>query len=80
MGLIGALIMGAIAGWGASKIMGTSKEQPLWMDILLGIAGGFVGGIIGGFLGLGGAGVIIQLILAIIGAVLLLFAKSKLMG
>ncbi len=80
MGLILSLIIGGIAGWGASKVMGTAKTQPLWMDILLGLAGGLVGGFLGGLIGLGSGGIIMQLILATLGAVLILFVVSKVRG
>jgi len=44
--LIGWLILGALAGWAASRIMGTSKQQGLVMDIVVGIIGAFVGGFV----------------------------------
>lgn len=42
MGWLAWLIIGAIAGWLASKVMRTG--QGLLVDILLGIVGAFIGG------------------------------------
>ena len=44
MGFFAWLIVGAIAGWLASKVMKTSRQQGLLMDIVVGILGAFVGG------------------------------------
>jgi uncharacterized membrane protein YeaQ/YmgE (transglycosylase-associated protein family) len=38
------LIAGAIVGWVASRIMGTSGRQGLILDIVVGIAGAFLAG------------------------------------
>ncbi|MBN2292131.1 MAG: GlsB/YeaQ/YmgE family stress response membrane protein, partial [Pirellulales bacterium] len=45
MGLLAWLIIGALAGWLASKVM-TGHQQGLLMDIVVGIAGAFVGGLL----------------------------------
>ena len=44
MGFIAWIIVGAIAGWLASKVMKTSHQQGLLMDIIVGILGAFIGG------------------------------------
>jgi uncharacterized membrane protein YeaQ/YmgE (transglycosylase-associated protein family) len=44
MGFFAWLIVGAIAGWLAGKVMGTSRQQGLLLDIVVGIAGGLIGG------------------------------------
>ncbi len=46
LGLLAWLIIGAIAGWLASKVMKTGRQQGLLMDIVVGIAGAFVGGLL----------------------------------
>lgn len=73
MNIILWLIFGALAGWLASVIMGTRKQQGMLMDIVLGIVGAFVGGFL--FNTLGQSGVtgfnLWSLIVAIIGAVVL---------
>lgn len=73
--LIGFLIIGAIAGWGASRVMGTSKEQGLFMDIVLGVVGSYVGGIVYDILPLPGGG--IALIPAFVGALIVLFVWKR---
>ncbi|MDD7437354.1 MAG: GlsB/YeaQ/YmgE family stress response membrane protein [Bacteroidales bacterium] len=73
MGLIGSLITGFIAGSLASWIMPGGGRH--WVvDITLGILGGLVGGWIFDLLGIQtGGGWWINLIIAIIGACILIF-------
>jgi uncharacterized membrane protein YeaQ/YmgE (transglycosylase-associated protein family) len=70
------LIFGAVAGWIASMIAGTNRQQGLLMDIVVGV----IGAIVGGFLYSTITGVpfaagfnLMSLIVAIVGAVVLLF-------
>jgi uncharacterized membrane protein YeaQ/YmgE (transglycosylase-associated protein family) len=76
------IIFGALAGWLASLIMKTNKSQGLLTDIIVGIVGAFLGGII--FNLFGGAGVtgfnFYSLLVAIIGAMALLFIVKKVRG
>lgn len=44
MGLISWVIFGAIAGWIAAKLAGTSSQQGLVITTVLGIFGALVGG------------------------------------
>lgn len=44
MNIIAWLILGALAGWIASLVMGTNRSQGLVGDIILGIIGAFLGG------------------------------------
>ena len=44
MGIIAWLIFGALAGWVASMIAGTNREQGWFENIIVGIIGAFVGG------------------------------------
>jgi uncharacterized membrane protein YeaQ/YmgE (transglycosylase-associated protein family) len=44
MGIIGWLIFGGLAGWIASKIMGTDAQQGILHNIIVGIVGAFLGG------------------------------------
>lgn len=50
MSIIGWLIIGGLAGWFASLIMGTSERQGCITNIVLGIVGAFVGGITWGLI------------------------------
>jgi uncharacterized membrane protein YeaQ/YmgE (transglycosylase-associated protein family) len=71
-GIIAWLIIGAIAGWLAGKIVEGSGFG-LIVDIIVGIIGAFIGGWLAGALGIGiGGGLISSIIVAIIGAVILL--------
>ena len=67
------IIIGALAGWIASMIMKTNREQGLLLDIIVGIVGAFIGGYVVSFLGVDpDANLIISLITAVVGAVILL--------
>lgn len=50
MSIIGWVIIGAVAGWLASLIMGTNARQGCLLNIVLGIIGAFVGGFVWGFI------------------------------
>ena len=68
------ILMGGIAGWLASVVMGTRAGQGTLADILIGIFGAFVGGFL--FNMIGAAGVtgfnLYSLFVAFIGAAVLL--------
>jgi uncharacterized membrane protein YeaQ/YmgE (transglycosylase-associated protein family) len=74
MGLLAWLIVGAIAGWLASIVMGTNRQQGLLMDIIVGIIGAFIGGFLFNLLGAPGATGfnVWSVIVAFVGAVVLL--------
>jgi uncharacterized membrane protein YeaQ/YmgE (transglycosylase-associated protein family) len=67
------VILGAVAGWIADMIM--KSDHGVIEDIILGIVGAFVGGFILNFLGQSGVTGfnIYSLIVAVIGAVVLIF-------
>jgi uncharacterized membrane protein YeaQ/YmgE (transglycosylase-associated protein family) len=44
VGIIGYIIIGGIAGWLASKIMGTDKQMGILLNIVVGVIGAFLGG------------------------------------
>ena len=71
MQLIGFLIMGAIVGWLAGKIMSGRGYGILW-DVVLGVLGSFVGGFVFSLIfGTAPTGLVISFIVALIGAVIL---------
>jgi uncharacterized membrane protein YeaQ/YmgE (transglycosylase-associated protein family) len=71
-GIIVWLIIGAVAGWLAGKIVeGTGFG--LIVDIIVGIVGALIGGWLAGVSGIDiGGGLISSIIVAIIGAIILL--------
>ena len=76
MGIIAFLIFGGLVGWLASMIMGTDAQQGILMNIIVGIIGAFIGGLLGATLlgrGIGNFFDIWSWILAIVGAVLLIW-------
>ncbi len=70
--LIWWVVVGLIAGWAAGKIM-TGGGYGTAMDIVLGIVGAVVGGWLLGALGIYAGGLIGTIIVAIIGAIFLIW-------
>ncbi|HEY2051291.1 MAG TPA: GlsB/YeaQ/YmgE family stress response membrane protein [Caulobacteraceae bacterium] len=81
MGIIAWLVLGLIAGFIASKIVNHTGSGVI-MDIVLGVVGAFVGGLIFNFFGAGGVTGfnIYSAIVAVIGAVVVLFIYHALIG
>ena len=79
------LIIGAIAGALARRVMG-SDDEPIWSDLFLGLAGAMFGGFVtGSVLGIdtGSSGILkwgITLAVAIFGAMILIFIGRSLLG
>jgi uncharacterized membrane protein YeaQ/YmgE (transglycosylase-associated protein family) len=76
MNLIIYLIVGAIVGYVASRIMNTNSQQGLFLDIVVGIIGAFLAGfLISPLLGIGTINDAISLptiLVSLLGAVILL--------
>jgi uncharacterized membrane protein YeaQ/YmgE (transglycosylase-associated protein family) len=70
--LFGFLIIGAIAGWIAGKLMQGGGFGILG-NIVVGILGAVIGGAVFGFVGISAGGTIGSLVTAVIGAAILLF-------
>jgi uncharacterized membrane protein YeaQ/YmgE (transglycosylase-associated protein family) len=74
------IIFGALAGWIASMIAGTNKQQGVLGNIIIGILGAMVGGFLVNLIG--GSGItgfnLWSLLVAIGGAVLLLSIRKAL--
>jgi len=76
--ILWVIIVGLIAGWAAGKIMGKGGYGPV-MDIVLGILGGIVGGFLVSLVGLSSSGGLIgEIVVAIIGAVFLIWISRML--
>jgi len=71
-GIIWWIVVGLIAGWAAGKIMKGGGYGAM-ADILLGMVGGIVGGWVMGLLGVGRGGFIWSILVAILGAVILIW-------
>jgi len=77
IGLIYFLLIGIIAGWLASALMKGGGRRSLLRYLILGIIGSFLGGFLFRLVGLAAYGLIAQLIMATIGAVVLIFLLRK---
>ena len=75
MGWVAWLIVGAIAGWLASMVMKTTRQQGLLTDILGGIVGAFIGGWLVSLFGAQGVTGFNfpSFLVAVVGAIILLF-------
>ncbi|MBP9827560.1 GlsB/YeaQ/YmgE family stress response membrane protein [Patescibacteria group bacterium] len=74
MGIILWIILGGLAGWLASMLMGTNANQGVFLNILVGIIGAMIGGWI--MSAIGGTGItgfnLWSLLVAMLGAAVLL--------
>jgi len=71
-GLVIFLVIGAVAGWLAGKLMKGSGFG-LIGNIVVGIAGALIGGFVFSLLGISAGGFIGSIVMATVGAVLLLY-------
>ncbi|HSK67662.1 MAG TPA: GlsB/YeaQ/YmgE family stress response membrane protein [Candidatus Limnocylindria bacterium] len=75
MGIISWIILGALAGWIASKIMGRDAQMGAMANIVVGIVGALLGGFIMSLLGnYGVTGFDIRSFLVALGGAILLLA------
>ena len=72
MGLLIAIVIGGVIGWVASMIMKTDAQQGILANVIVGIVGSGLGHWLAGKLGIAG-GSLVQWLVAIGGAVLLIF-------
>lgn len=83
MGIIAWIIMGALAGWLASKVTGNDARMGAGANIVVGIIGAFLGGFIAGNL-LGIADItgfnISSFLVALGGAIVLLLIVNAVTG
>lgn len=75
MEIIYFLLIGAVSGWLGGQLWKGSGFG-LIGNIIAGILGSVVGGFVAGQLGIGGRGLLLQIIIAACGAWLLLFVVS----
>ncbi len=69
--LLGAIIIGILAGWIAEQVMG--RKHGLLTNLIVGVVGALLGAFIANALGIGFAGFWGSLIVSTLGAIVLLF-------
>lgn len=79
LGFLGWIIIGGLAGWIGSKIMGTDAQQGVFLNVLVGIVGGLIGGVLLGVVGfdVNSGGWFFSFFTCLLGAVILLFVVKK---
>jgi uncharacterized membrane protein YeaQ/YmgE (transglycosylase-associated protein family) len=77
-GWIMTIILGAVAGWIAEKVM--KFDTGLFMNIILGVVGAIVGNFLLGLLGIGLGGMLGQLAVAVAGACILILVYRAVKG
>ncbi len=75
MSFVWFILIGLVAGWLGNLIVKGSGSG-FWINLVVGIVGAVLGGWLMGLAGFGGGGLIWQLVVAVIGAVLLLLIVS----
>ena len=76
--MLWGIILGGVAGWIASLLMGGKKG--LLRYIILGIVGGFVGNILAGAIGLGARNSLGAIIIRVVGACVIILVGRFLFG
>ncbi len=73
VGWIGYIIIGGIAGWLASKVMGTDAQMGVALNVVVGVIGAFLGGFLLSFaFDTASGGWFFTFLTAFVGAVILL--------
>ena len=82
LNIITWIILGGLAGWIASKIAGTDKNQGILGNIIVGIIGAFVGGLVVSLFGIEGVTGfnIWSFLVALLGAVIALAVWKAVSG
>ena len=70
VGIIGAIIIGILAGWIAEQIM--KRNHGLLTNLIVGVIGSFLGAFIASMLGINWGGFIGSLVISTVGAIILL--------
>ncbi|HEY8311808.1 MAG TPA: GlsB/YeaQ/YmgE family stress response membrane protein [Gemmatimonadaceae bacterium] len=69
-GIIGWIVVGLIAGWLASSVMGSGYG--ILGDLIMGLVGAFIGGLIVGAFTTGTMGIVGSIVVAFVGAVVVI--------
>jgi uncharacterized membrane protein YeaQ/YmgE (transglycosylase-associated protein family) len=78
VGLLGAIIVGILAGWIAEQIL--KRRHGLLTNLVVGVLGAILGGFLANMLGISFAGIVGSLIISSIGAILLLLILDVIKG
>ena len=78
MSWIISLIIGGVVGWLASIVMKTNAQMGWIANVLVGVVGSLLGFWIAGLVGIAPTGGILRFVVAVAGAVLLIFILGKL--
>lgn len=70
VGLIGAILIGILAGWIAEKVM--KRNHGLLTNLIVGVVGALLGGFLAGLMGISFGGFVGSLVVSTVGAILLL--------
>ena len=71
MGFVVWIIVGGVAGFLASKVL-TGKGMGLLWDVVVGILGAFLGGWLAGLAGIAVTSLLLEVVVAFVGAMILL--------
>jgi uncharacterized membrane protein YeaQ/YmgE (transglycosylase-associated protein family) len=78
MSWIISLIIGGVVGWLASIVMKTNAQMGWIANVLVGVGGSMLGFWLAGLLGIAPADGILRFVVAVAGAMLLIFILAKL--
>jgi uncharacterized membrane protein YeaQ/YmgE (transglycosylase-associated protein family) len=70
VGIIGAIIIGILAGWIAEQVM--KRNHGLLTNLIVGVIGSFLGAFVASALGIAWGGFIGSLVISTVGAIILL--------
>ena len=73
MNILITVIIGGVVGWAASLVMKTDAQMGIIANVVVGIIGSSLGFWIAGLLGLGASGAIMRWVIAVVGAVILIW-------
>jgi uncharacterized membrane protein YeaQ/YmgE (transglycosylase-associated protein family) len=73
--LLWVLLIGIVAGWLAGQIM-KGRGFGLWGNLIVGVIGSLLGSFLFGLIGLAAYGLLARLVMAVVGAVVLLYLIS----
>lgn len=82
-GIVLWIIIGALAGWIGSKMMGTDAKQGGLANVIVGIVGALVGGFVTRVLfgdNAGNNGLIVSFLVALVGACIVIFLWKMVTG